>query len=160
MKELAFYDPLTRLPNRKLFEDRLEQMINLSRKDRRPFAILFLDLDRFKFINDSLGHHMGDEFLKMVAERLKQTIRKTDTLSRLAGDEFTILVPESSQEEVIRLAERINQTMTEPFRVSGHSVTVSASIGIAFSKGIDGDVHELIHNADTAMYYTKKFKRN
>ncbi|WP_047153052.1 sensor domain-containing protein [Aneurinibacillus tyrosinisolvens] len=160
IKELAFYDPLTRLPNRKLFEDRLGQIINLSREDRHPFAILFLDLDRFKFINDSLGHHMGDEFLKMVAERLKQTIRKTDTLSRLAGDEFTILLPETSQEEVIRLAERINQVMTEPFRVSGHSVTVSVSIGIAFSKGIGDDVHELIRNADTAMYYTKKFRRN
>jgi diguanylate cyclase (GGDEF)-like protein/PAS domain S-box-containing protein len=160
MQELAFYDPLTRLPNRKLFEDRLGQMINLSRKDRNRFAILFLDLDRFKFINDSFGHHIGDEFLKMVADRLKHTIRNTDTLSRLAGDEFTILVPDTSQEAVTRLAERIHQTMAKPFHVTGHSVTVSASIGIAFSKGIDDDVHQLIRHADTAMYHTKKFKRN
>jgi diguanylate cyclase (GGDEF)-like protein/PAS domain S-box-containing protein len=159
MKELAFYDPLTRLPNRKLFEESVGQMINLSRKDRHPFAILFLDLDRFKMVNDSFGHHIGDEFLKMVAERLMQTIRKKDTLSRLAGDEFTILVPETSQEEVTGLAEHIYQGIAVPYNVSGNSVTVSASIGIAFSTGIT-DVHELIRNADTAMYYTKKFRRH
>ncbi|RFU71483.1 EAL domain-containing protein [Peribacillus saganii] len=159
MEELAFYDPLTKLPNRKLFEDRLGQMINFSREDRHPFAILFLDLNRFKFINDSLGHHIGDEFLKLVAERLQQTIRKTDTLSRLAGDEFTILIPETSVEEVTKLAERIHQVLSEPFQASGHSVTVSASIGIAFNKGINDNVHELIRNADTAMYYSKKFKK-
>ncbi|NHM32403.1 EAL domain-containing protein [Neobacillus terrae] len=160
MKELAFYDPLTRLPNRKLFEDRLGQMINLSRRDQNPLAILFLDLDRFKFINDSLGHQVGDEFLKLVAERLKQTIRKTDTLSRLAGDEFTILVTDTTQEEVSRLAESIHKILSDPFHVSGNSVTVTASIGVAFSTGVNDDVHELIRHADTAMYHTKKFKRN
>ncbi|WP_078543016.1 sensor domain-containing protein [Litchfieldia alkalitelluris] len=160
MKELAFYDPLTRLPNRKLFEDRLEQIINLSKKDEKLFSVIFLDLDRFKFINDSMGHHIGDEFLKLVAERLKQTIRNTDTLSRLAGDEFTILVPDTTKEEVIIMTERIIQNLAEPFHVSGHWLSVSASIGIAFSTGINVGVSEVIRHADTAMYKTKKFRQS
>jgi diguanylate cyclase (GGDEF)-like protein/PAS domain S-box-containing protein len=160
MEQFAFYDPLTKLPNRKLFEDRLGQVINSSKEDREEFAVLFIDLDRFKFINDSLGHHLGDEFLKMVSERLQQNLRKTDTISRLGGDEFTILLPETSREVVIRLAERVNHMLAEPFHLEGHSVTVSASIGIAFSRGKENSVQELIRHADTAMYHTKKIKKN
>ncbi len=160
MEQLAFYDPLTNLPNRKLFEDRLGQIIKFSRGEQDRFAVLFLDLDRFKFINDSLGHHIGDEFLKMVSERLKHSLRSTDTISRLAGDEFTILLPKTSQAETIKVVEQLNHVLTEPFNVGGHSVTISASIGIVFSKGSEDRVHDLIRNADTAMYYTKKFRRN
>ncbi|OES45870.1 diguanylate cyclase [Domibacillus iocasae] len=161
MEQLAFYDTLTKLPNRKLFEDRLSQMVCFSDEDRPSFAVLFLDIDRFKLINDSLGHHIGDELLKMFAERLKQNLRKTDTISRLAGDEFTILLSEVSQEEAIKLAEHINQIMKEPFDVAGHSITVAISIGLAFSSGKEeNNAQELIRHADTAMYYTKKYKRN
>jgi diguanylate cyclase (GGDEF)-like protein/PAS domain S-box-containing protein len=160
MEQFAFYDLLTKLPNRKLFEDRLGQVMNLSRENQYPFAVLYLDLDRFKFINDSLGHHLGDEFLKMVSVRIKECVRKTDTISRLAGDEFAILLPDTCQEEVISIAEQINKVLTEPFQVEGHSVTITASIGIAISKGTEKSLQELIRNADTAMYHTKKSKKN
>ena len=160
MEQLAFYDTLTKLPNRKLFEDRLSQMVRFSSEDRHSFAVLFLDIDRFKLINDSLGHHVGDELLVMLAERLKKNLRKTDTISRLSGDEFTILLPEVSQEEAIKLAEHINQSMNEHFDVAGHSITVTISIGLAFSSGKEENAQELIRHADTAMYYTKKYKRN
>jgi diguanylate cyclase (GGDEF)-like protein/PAS domain S-box-containing protein len=160
MEQFAFYDLLTKLPNRKLFEDRLGQVLNLSRENQYPFAVLYLDLDRFKFINDSLGHHLGDELLKMVSLRIKDCVRKSDTISRLSGDEFAILLPNVSQDEVIAIAEQMNKVITESFQVEGHSVSVTASIGITFSKGTEKSVQELIRNADTAMYHTKKFKKN
>ncbi|WP_233522511.1 putative bifunctional diguanylate cyclase/phosphodiesterase [Peribacillus glennii] len=160
MEELAYHDPLTKLPNRKFFETRLEQLINYSKESGRRFAVLFLDFDRFKFVNDSLGHQMGDELLIMIAQRLKQILRKTDTISRFAGDEFTIIIPYAKKEEVIRTAERISNDMANSFDVSGQLVTLSVSIGIAFSQGGEENVFNLIHNADTAMCYTKKYKRN
>ncbi|RFU70800.1 phosphodiesterase [Peribacillus saganii] len=160
MEKLAFYDPLTNLPNRKLFEDRLGQLLNRSYDEDYPFAIMYLDLDRFKFINDSLGHQNGDEFLKLVASRLQQNLRKTDTISRMAGDEFTILLPETTKEEAIKLAVHLNQAVMEPFEIAGNSVTVSASIGIALSTDIDTKTDDIIRKADTAMQHTKKFKKN
>ncbi|OLS36221.1 GGDEF domain-containing protein [Bacillus sp. MRMR6] len=160
MEQLAFYDPLTQLPNRKLFEDNVDQLIHTRSSNTQPFAVLFLDLDRFKAINDSLGHHIGDVFLKLVSERLKNNLRKKDIISRLAGDEFTILLPKTDQEKVIQIAKRINKIMMDPFNVSGHSVTVSVSIGIAFGGNKEETVHQLIQQADTAMYYTKKYKKN
>jgi len=160
MEELAFYDPLTALPNRRLFEDRLQQVVDYSKEAKYKTAVLFIDLDRFKFINDSLGHHFGDEFLKCVSERLKDNLRKTDTISRFAGDEFAIMLPKTSDDEAIKLAQRLNLALSEPFTISGHSVSVSASIGIAFSNGNVENAVELIKNADTAMYYTKKYGKN
>lgn len=159
LEQLAYYDPLTNLPNRKLFEDRLGQVINACKETPKPFDVLFLDLDRFKTINDSLGHHVGDDFLKLVSERLTYNLRKKDTISRLAGDEFTILLPDTSHDVCIKIVQRINQIISEPFNVSGHSVTVSVSVGIAFSKGKE-TVLEIIRHADTAMYYTKKYQKN
>ena len=160
MEDLVFYDSLTKLPNRKLFEDRLSQVFKISDTSKNQPAVLFLDLDRFKFINDSQGHHIGDEFLKIVSKRLLESIRHTDTVGRFAGDEFAILLPNSDKEEAIALAKRLNQALAEPFEVMGHSLTVSASIGIAFSSGIDESVDGLIKKADTAMYYTKKYGKN
>lgn len=159
LEKLAYYDPLTKLPNRKLFEDRLVQVIDASKQTLKPFAVLFLDLDRFKMINDSLGHQIGDDFLRLVSQRLTHNLRRKDTVSRLSGDEFTILLPETSYEECIRIVQRINQIISEPFNVSGHSVSVSVSVGIAFGEGNDS-VHEIIRHADTAMYFTKKYKKN
>ncbi|RJS58979.1 EAL domain-containing protein [Bacillus sp. PK3_68] len=160
MEDLAFYDPLTKLPNRKLFEDRLQQVAKLSEGSHHQYAVLFLDMDRFKVINDSLGHHVGDEFLKAVSRRLKEIVHEAATISRFAGDEFVILFPDTDEEEVILLAERLNQAMAEPFDVMGHSVSTSVSIGIALNDGEKESVEELIKNADTAMYYTKKHERN
>ncbi|MGX6443291.1 sensor domain-containing protein [Neobacillus sp. K501] len=159
LEQMAFYDPLTNLPNRKLFENRLTEVINSSKQYLKPFAVLFLDLDRFKMINDSLGHHIGDDFLKLVSQRLTHNLRSKDTISRFAGDEFTILLPDTSHEECIKIVQRINQIICEPFNVSGHSVSVSVSVGIAFSEGNEMG-HEVIRHADTAMYYTKKYKKN
>ncbi|TWT00531.1 EAL domain-containing protein [Planomicrobium sp. CPCC 101079] len=160
MEELVFFDSLTKLPNRKLFEDRLMQVLKQTETNENSAAVLFLDLDRFKFINDSLGHHLGDEFLKTVSKRLVESVSKTDTVSRFAGDEFAILLPNSGQQEAISLAMSLNKTMSEPFDIMGHSLTVSASIGIAFSAGTGETVDSLIKKADTAMYYTKKYGKN
>jgi diguanylate cyclase (GGDEF)-like protein/PAS domain S-box-containing protein len=159
-EQVAFYDSLTELPNRKLFEDRLGQLLNHSRSEEYSFAVLLLNLDRFKFINNSLGHQNGDEFLKLVATRLQQNLRKTDTISRLAGDEFAILLPLTTKDEAIKLAKHLNQVVMEPFEIAGNSITVSASIGIALSAEFGATVHEIIRNADTAMNHTKKFKKN
>lgn len=160
IEDLVFYDPLTNLPNRKLFEDRLQQVYEFSRGNDYCYAVLFLDLDRFKFINDSLGHHLGDEFLKNVSKRIKDNLRKTDTVGRFAGDEFAILLPNTNEEDTIKLAERLNQAVLEPFNIMGHSISVSASIGIAFNNSKVKNADELIKNADTAMYYTKKYGKN
>lgn len=159
LEMLAFYDPLTNLPNRQLFEDRLNQLIHVSEESQRKYAVVFINLNRFKFINDSLGHYNGDEFLRLFANKLKKILRKSDTLSRFAGDEFTLLLPDVTQEEVIKLVEHINEEiMKEPFLIDGHSMTVSASIGIAFNNGKEDTALDLIRNADTAVYYTKKHK--
>ncbi|TWT07076.1 EAL domain-containing protein [Planococcus sp. CPCC 101016] len=160
MEELVFYDSLTKLPNRKLFEDRLAQVLRRSIEQENRPTVLFLDLDRFKFINDSLGHHMGDEFLKIVSNRLKENIRFSDTVGRFAGDEFAILLPSATEEEAVLLAKRLNTVLAQPFDVMGHSIAVSASIGIAFSSGKGESIDHLIRKADTAMYYTKKLGKN
>jgi len=160
MEELVFYDPLTKLPNRKLFEDRLGQVFKLADSNENSAAVLFLDLDRFKFINDSLGHHSGDEFLKIVAQRLLANVGNLDTVGRFAGDEFAILLPNSKQQDAIALAKQLNKVLSEPFEIMGHSLSVSASIGIAFNTGTDETIDSLIKKADTAMYYTKKYGKN
>ncbi len=161
LKDLAFHDSLTKLPNRKLFDDRLHQVIELSKEDDVCHAVLFLDLDRFKFINDSLGHQLGDEFLKIVSDRIKESVRKTDTVGRFAGDEFSILLPNTDMDKAISLAERLNQVVIEPYNIKGHSISVSASIGIAFyDKSINQSADDLIRNADTAMYHTKRNGKN
>ena len=160
MEDMVYFDPLTKLPNRKLFEDRLTQVLNLSKTNEHPVAVLFLDVDRFKFINDSLGHHAGDEFLKIVAQRLQGQVRQTDTVGRFAGDEFAILLPEANEMEATSLARRFNAALAEPFNINGHSLSVSASIGIAFNSSLQESVDSLIKKADTAMYYTKKYGKN
>ncbi|MGO1058510.1 sensor domain-containing protein [Planococcus sp. FY231025] len=160
MEELIFFDSLTKLPNRKLFEDRLRQVFKISQLHNHKLAVLFLGLDRFKFINDSLGHYMGDEFLKAVAQCLKETVGEADTVARVAGDEFAILLPDAKEEEVHLLAAKLNQVMAEPFKVLGHSLSVSCSVGIAFSGREEETVEELIKKADAAMYFTKKYGKN
>lgn len=153
----AFHDALTGLPNRTLFRDRLEQTLALARRHKyRTPAVMFLDLDRFKQINDTLGHDAGDELLKEVATRLRRCIRETDTVARMGGDEFTVLLPEvASTEDVRGVAEKILEAMRQPTLLAGKEVTITTSIGIALFPRDGRDPDTLMKHADTAMYHVK-----
>ncbi|MCG3191902.1 MAG: hypothetical protein DIJKHBIC_01131 [Thermoanaerobaculia bacterium] len=158
---LAFHDPLTVLPNRKLFEDRLQMAIAHARCGGPPPALLFLDLDRFKAVNDSLGHALGDLLLSETGRRLKRCVRGDDTISRIGGDEFMVLLQEVRHaEDAARIAQKILNQFQEPFNLNGHHVYSTASIGASFFPA-DGDSPEdLIRSADTAMYRAKELGGN
>lgn len=152
----AYHDLLTRLPNRALFKDRLNLAIAQSKRNQKTVAVMFLDLDRFKIVNDTLGHAMGDRLLQSVALRLESCIRKCDTLSRFGGDEFTLLLPAiSSAEDARTIAKKIINVLKEPFALGEHEVFVGVSIGIALSTEGDSTVEQMIQNADVAMYHVK-----
>jgi diguanylate cyclase (GGDEF)-like protein/PAS domain S-box-containing protein len=159
IRHRALHDPLTRLPNRALFHDRLEQALARMRRKRSLSAILFLDLDRFKLVNDSLGHHVGDELLVAVAPRLKQALRASDTVARFGGDEFGILIEDiSGEHDAIAAAERIAAVFARPFILGSNEHFVNVSIGIALASG--GEVaDDLVRNADAAMYRAKDHGR-
>jgi diguanylate cyclase (GGDEF)-like protein/PAS domain S-box-containing protein len=159
IRHRALHDPLTGLPNRVLFLDRLEHALARLRRRRSLAAILFLDLDRFKLVNDSLGHHVGDELLAAAAPRLKQALRASDTVARFGGDEFGILLEDITGEwEAIETAERIAAVFARPFVLSGSEHFVTTSIGIALAQG--GELPEaLIRDADAAMYRAKEHGR-
>jgi diguanylate cyclase (GGDEF)-like protein/PAS domain S-box-containing protein len=153
----ALHDPLTGLPNRHLFMERLgAALIRYHRSDGYLFAVLFLDLDRFKVVNDSLGHHVGDELLQVVGDRLRASVRTGDTVARFGGDEFAVLLEElESLDEATHIAERLGQAVAAPINLSGYEVFSSASIGIALcSSGLDRPEY-LLRNADVAMYRAK-----
>jgi diguanylate cyclase (GGDEF)-like protein len=153
MQHQAFHDALTGLPNRALFLDRLAHALARRRAAASPLAVLFLDLDRFKVVNDSLGHGAGDQILVAVAERLKSCLRPADTAARLGGDEFAILVEDMTRRtDAVEVAERLQQALRAPFEVADREVFVSASIGIASSG--DG-AEDLLRDADAAMYRAK-----
>ena len=158
----AYHDALTNLPNRVLFRDRLEQSLAFARRMRhKKVALLFIDLDRFKLVNDSLGHAAGDQLLQLVAQRLRDVGRQTDTLARLGGDEFTILLPDVDHVEEARLvADKVLATLKQPFAIGGRDIFVSASIGISLYPDDSDDVDVLMKHADTAMYRVKKEGRN
>jgi diguanylate cyclase (GGDEF)-like protein/PAS domain S-box-containing protein len=158
---LAHHDPLTRLPNRITLIDRLQFVLNTARRQDKLVGILFVDLDNFKTINDSLGHHAGDELLKRVAQRLQATIRGNDLVGRLSGDEFVVVLTEIvTPEDVAPAAEKILSALGEPFSVEGQVFAISASIGISVYPR-DGDAADrLIRNADVAMYLAKERGRN
>ncbi|MDC0662655.1 putative bifunctional diguanylate cyclase/phosphodiesterase [Marinobacter sp. SS21] len=152
----AYHDLLTRLPNRALFKDRLNLAITQARRNGQKLAVMFLDLDRFKVINDSLGHAMGDRLLQAVTRRLKSCLRKGDTLSRFGGDEFTLLLPAiHGEEDAKQIALKLIDTLSAPFRLGGHEVFVGVSIGIAVFPNAGESLDQLIQNADIAMYHVK-----
>jgi diguanylate cyclase (GGDEF)-like protein/PAS domain S-box-containing protein len=161
LQYLAHHDVLTSLPNRALFTDRLEHALALSRGNERPLALLFLDLDRFKIINDTLGHAAGDRALQVVAERLRQCVRKGDTVARLGGDEFAIILEDAdAAEHVAPIARKVLETMTQPLLLNGQEYVLTTSIGICIFPG-DGENGEiLLKNADIAMYRAKEKGRN
>jgi diguanylate cyclase (GGDEF)-like protein/PAS domain S-box-containing protein len=153
---LANHDRLTGLPNRDLFHDRLLVALAQAKRNRQPIAVLFIDLDHFKYINDTFGHAIGDELLRAAAQRIQGSLREEDTLSRISGDEFTILLQHfDSREEVGLVAGKILSAMKSPFGIGEHELYISASIGIS-TYPEDGDHPELLlKNSDTAMYHAK-----
>lgn len=158
INHLAFHDYLTDLPNRLKLNERLDEAFLLARAgESSGFALLFLDLDGFKAVNDTHGHAAGDELLKVVAERLKATVRETDTVSRLGGDEFAVVAtPDMTEDEAQALASRIISAIREPFQVAGEEVEINVSIGIVLSETGKTWRDEMLTKADKAMYRAKK----
>jgi diguanylate cyclase (GGDEF)-like protein len=156
LRRLAYTDRLTELPNRALFHDRLEQALIMATRRDTPVAVLFLDLDRFKIINDSLGHEIGDKVLVSVGQRLRRCIRAEDTLARLGGDEFAILLPEiANRQDSYLVTEKCLAALSSPEVINGHELTVNASIGVAISPQDGADMQHLLRSADAAMYRAK-----
>lgn len=152
----AYHDTLTDLPNRALFKDRLGLAIAQSERAGDLFAVMFVDLDRFKWVNDTLGHQVGDELLKMVSTRLKKCLRKGDTLARIGGDEFTLLLPKIKSRDDARLtADKILTQLNRSFSLAGHEVFISASIGVALFPEHGDSIETLVKSADIAMYHVK-----
>jgi diguanylate cyclase (GGDEF)-like protein/PAS domain S-box-containing protein len=157
---LAQFDPLTGLPNRALLADRFSQMIVQARRGGTALAVLFVDLDEFKMVNDTLGHAGGDQLLKEVALRLQSTVRTGDTVARISGDEFAVLVPLARTEDAALVAQKIVDRLAEPVEIIGQEVFVTASIGIATFPADGADAETLIGAADAAMYRAKQSGRN
>ncbi|ELX13783.1 diguanylate cyclase/phosphodiesterase with PAS/PAC sensor [Janthinobacterium sp. HH01] len=161
LDHLAHHDPLTALPNRLLFHDRLQHALQRAARDGEQLALLFIDLDRFKNVNDTLGHHIGDELLKQVAKALHERLREGDTLARLGGDEFIVLLENiENQFGASQVAEKLVQMFEQPFMVAGHELFVTCSVGISLFPDDAVDLNMLIRNADVAMYQAKARGRN
>ena len=158
---LAHHDPLTSLPNRLLFNLHLNHSIALAQRDRYQMAVIFIDLDHFKTVNDSLGHDCGDELLKKVAEVLGTQVRKSDTLARIGGDEYILLLNNiEALHCASTIAEKFLSLLSQSFTILGHELFITASIGISFYPMDGEDANTLVKNADTAMYFAKTHNRN
>lgn len=157
----AHYDSLTGLPNRLLFRDRLVNSLAAAKRNRVGVAVMYLDVDHFKLVNDGLGHSLGDRLLADIARRLHAALRASDTISRIGGDEFSVLLPEvTSAEAVAGVARKVLESLTKPFRVDGHELFVTASIGISCYPNDGEDAETLLKCADAAMYRAKELGRN
>ncbi|MHB8184178.1 MAG: putative bifunctional diguanylate cyclase/phosphodiesterase, partial [Candidatus Desulforudaceae bacterium] len=157
----AFHDILTGLPNRMLFKDRLTLAMAHAKRNNKGLAVLFLDLDRFKLINDTLGHNVGDQLLYYIGMRLQNCVREDDTVARMGGDEFTLLLPEISKaEHAAKIAHKVTEAIRQPLRIGEHDLYISTSIGIVLFPDDGQDAETLIKNADTAMYRAKESGRN
>jgi len=161
IRYLAYHDSLTGLGNRRFFEERLALALAEARRRREPLAVLFLDLDRFKVINDSLGHSVGDELLRQVAERIQESVREGDTVARLGGDEFTLLVPGiTAEEDAAKIARKICDAIHAPFWIDGRELFVTTSVGVSVYPSDGHDAETLVRNADSAMYRAKEQGRD
>jgi diguanylate cyclase (GGDEF)-like protein/PAS domain S-box-containing protein len=160
IRQLAYYDPLTGLPNRTLLEDRVGQALAAAERDGKQAAILFIDLDHFKKINDSLGHFSGDQMLVQVAQRLLACLRRMDTVARLGGDEFVVLLSEVTLAGATDVARKILASVARPYTIEGHELSVTPSLGISLFPQDGGDFETLLKHADTAMYQAKESGRN
>jgi len=160
IRHIAYHDALTGLPNRMLFMDRIDQAISRAQREDGHFALLFIDIDHFKVINDSMGHAAGDQLLNIVSQRLSEILRKTDTVARLGGDEFTIIIEELEEaESVASVARNILALLDEPIEINNKEVHVSGSIGIALYPQDGENFGTLLKNSDTAMYRAKDMGR-
>jgi diguanylate cyclase (GGDEF)-like protein/PAS domain S-box-containing protein len=161
IKHLAYHDALTNLPNRLLFKDRVTVALSHANRDNSRLAVLFLDLDRFKVINDSLGHNIGDQLLQAVAARVHACVRDSDTVARLGGDEFTVLLPRlKAADDAAPIAAKILEAVRHPFHIEGREFFTTTSIGISLFPEDGTDAETLIKNADTAMYQAKELGRD
>ena len=157
LEYIAYHDELTDLPNRNLLIDRINDSIETARRNQQELGILFIDLDRFKAINDSLGHNIGDRLIKKVAERLSETLRKEDTISRNGGDEFVVVIKRmQNSDEAILIAQKLIESLTNIFEIDSHKIHIGASIGISVYPNDGSSAVELVRNADTAMFSAKK----
>ncbi|MGC8119252.1 diguanylate cyclase domain-containing protein [Marinobacter sp. VGCF2001] len=161
IRQLAYYDALTGVPNRRLLEDRLDHAIRHAHRKELLLAVLFMDLDRFKEVNDTLGHAVGDELLLQFTARVKDCLREDDTLARLGGDEFIVLLPEMERlSDVVAVADRLIEANKRPYHIQGHQINVGSSLGISLYPADGVTVQELINGADIAMYQAKRDGRN
>jgi diguanylate cyclase len=157
---LAMHDSLTKLPNRALLEDRLEQETRNTRRGRRPFSVLCLDLDGFRQINDAYGHHAGDALLVEIAQRIRAAVRSRDTVARVGGDEFVLLIDTGVPSDAASCADKLIGAIRQPITVAGHVIRISASIGIAVYTGLEAEEHDILKEANAAMYHAKEMGRN
>lgn len=162
IEHLAYHDPLTGLPNRYALHTHLEQSLATARRNQRGLALMFIDLDRFKSINDTLGHDVGDQLLVTVARRIREAVRESDTVARLGGDEFVVVAGglNAGAEDAARIAEKVIAAVDKPMRLSGHALYVTPSVGIALYPEDGTTAESLIKNADIAMYHAKSAGRN
>ncbi|MBE9397091.1 EAL domain-containing protein [Pontibacterium sp. N1Y112] len=160
LEHQAFHDTLTGLANRATFDNNLQTAINFAQRNKKQIAVMFLDLDRFKSINDSLGHHVGDKLLIEMSKRLAGCLRSSDTLSRLGGDEFAILLPDSSPNAAADTAAKVIDTVKQPIHIEGYNLQVTTSIGISIYPNNGDSAATILKNADTAMYSSKDAGRN
>jgi diguanylate cyclase (GGDEF)-like protein/PAS domain S-box-containing protein len=161
LKHQAFHDALTGLANRALLQDRLRQAVERCRRDDKEFAVLFMDLDDFKNVNDSLGHAIGDALLRTVARRIRATVRGQDTAARLGGDEFAVLIEGVDDHALVEgIADRLVEALAEPVRIAGAELLVAGSVGVAYGSGRTKDVEDVMRNADLALYEAKGTGKN
>jgi diguanylate cyclase (GGDEF)-like protein/PAS domain S-box-containing protein len=161
LQQQAHFDMLTNLPNRTLMFDRFKQSVRIARRQQLNIAAMLIDLDRFKEVNDTLGHDAGDQLLIEVSKRLSYTVRESDTVARMGGDEFFVILPEiGSANDAAHIAQKFLNILTAPFLIQGHELFISASIGIAFYPTDGDDTESLVKHADTAMYHAKAQGKN
>ena len=160
INQLAFYDPLTQLPNRELLREQARHEFARANRHQQEATLLFLDLDRFKNVNDSLGHQAGDKLLEEIGHRIRMVVRDSDTVSRLGGDEFVILMPDCGPEKALQLVEKVQTSVSQPFQILDCNLMPTASVGIGIFPRDGQDIDELLKNTDSAMYHAKAAGRN
>lgn len=161
LKRFSHYDPLTQLANRSLFHDRLEHNLIQNQRRQRGMGILFLDLDRFRVVNDIYGHHIGDQLLLACSERMQEKVRRSDTLARLGSNNFAVILDDVDDEPGMRrVADKLNESFSKPFEIAGHEIFISVSIGMELAGRVNYDVGELVRHAELALHQAKNSGRN